>query len=60
MVSVFNLLLYKVGFVGITPMAPMAIPPPPLVTVPTVIPPPNVAAPVVPAVAETPIVDLHM
>ncbi|RTG87079.1 uncharacterized protein DC041_0001422 [Schistosoma bovis] len=36
-------------------MAPMAIPPPPLVTVPTVIPPPNVAAPVVPAVAETPI-----
>ncbi|VDP18279.1 unnamed protein product [Schistosoma margrebowiei] len=37
-------------------MAPMAIPPPPLVTVPTVIPPPNVAAPVVPAVAETPIV----
>ncbi|XP_018649241.1 putative rna binding motif protein 25 [Schistosoma mansoni] len=36
-------------------MAPMAIPPPPLVTVPTIIPPPNVAAPVVPTVAETPI-----
>ncbi|CAH8507984.1 unnamed protein product [Schistosoma guineensis] len=51
----FGLAPQYYGFVGITPMAPMAIPPPPLVTVPTVIPPPNVAAPVVPAVAETPI-----
>ncbi|CAH8512347.1 unnamed protein product [Schistosoma margrebowiei] len=51
----FGLAPQYYGFVGIAPMAPMAIPPPPLVTVPTVIPPPNVAAPVVPAVAETPI-----
>ncbi|CAI2726645.1 unnamed protein product [Schistosoma spindalis] len=51
----FGLAPQYYGFVGIAPMAPMAIPPPPLVTVPTVIPPPNVAAPVVPAVTETPI-----
>ncbi|CAH8521612.1 unnamed protein product [Schistosoma rodhaini] len=51
----FGLAPQYYGFVGIAPMAPMAIPPPPLVTVPTIIPPPNVAAPVVPTVAETPI-----
>nr|AAW25730.1 SJCHGC05319 protein [Schistosoma japonicum] len=49
----FGLTPQYYGFVGIAPIAPIAIPPPPLVTVPTVIPPPNVAAPVVTTVAET-------